>query len=168
MNTPPRTPDQDKAGIGAALGRIPSGLFILTARHEERAGGMLASWVQQVCFEPPMIIAAIAKGRPILPLISDSRRFGLCQIPEDDRLLTRKFASSIPDGEDPFLSMEMIAPNAGDSAPLLANALAYLDCEVVCHMDVEGDHDLFVGKVHRGAYLDGKPQIRLRTDGFKY
>ena len=39
------TPPPDSAL--AALGRIPSGLFVLTLRHGGRETGMLASWVQQ-------------------------------------------------------------------------------------------------------------------------
>ena len=34
--------------LAAALGRIPSGLFILTVGHGEGATGMLASWVQMM------------------------------------------------------------------------------------------------------------------------
>jgi hypothetical protein len=46
-----------------ALGRIPSGLFILTARFEDQSTGMLASWVQQVSFDPPLVSVAVKKGR---------------------------------------------------------------------------------------------------------
>ena len=34
------------------LGRLPSGLYVLTAGRGAAATGMLASWVQQVGFEP--------------------------------------------------------------------------------------------------------------------
>ncbi len=43
--------------------------------------------------------------------------------------------------------------------PLLANVLAYLECEVACHMDVEGDHDIFIGRIHCGQFLKGEPVI---------
>lgn len=159
--------DATKDGIGAALGRIPSGLFIVTACHEDRATGMLASWVQQVCFEPPMITLSIAKGRPIMPLISESRQFALCQLPQDDRLLLRKFASGIEVGDNPFLGLETIDTPSG--LPILAGSLSYLECELSCHMDVEGDHDLFVGKVFAGAKLGvTDPYVHTRENGFSY
>src|SRR5690554_6461350 len=103
-----------KQAIGAALGRIPSGLFILTAQYEDRRAGMLASWVQQVCFEPPMICVAVGKGRPIMPLISESRSFGLCQIADGERVMLRKFASGSELGEDPFLGFEMVQDTMTD------------------------------------------------------
>ena len=153
--------------VSAALGAIPSGLYILTAQHEDRRQGILTSWIQQVCFEPPMVCVAIAKGRPIMPLISESRQFALCQLAEDEKIMQRKFAASPDQDEDPFLGFELLSGQL-PNLPILANAMAYLECEVACHMDVEGDHDLFVGHVRGGARGDDKPRVRLRTNGFQY
>lgn len=159
--------DHCSNGIAGALGRIPAGLFVLTARTEERRGGILASWVQQVCFQPPMVCVSVAKGRPIMPLISESRQFALCQLPEGDRVLTRKFSSHMDQSEDPFLGFDLVEHTVLH-APVLAGAMAYLECEVACHMDVDGDHDLFVGIVRGGRFNGGKPIIHLREDGTRY
>ena len=45
------------------LGRIPSGILILTVRHEDRETGMLASWVKQAGFTPPSVTVAVKQGR---------------------------------------------------------------------------------------------------------
>lgn len=156
-----------RESIGAALGRIPSGLYVLTARYEDRRLGMLASWVQQACFEPPMVSVALAKGRAIMPLISESRRFGLCQLQDNDRLLLRKFAAGPTIGEDPFLGLDMVQDTVL-GVPIVAGAMSYLECEVNCHMDVEGDHDLFVGVVRNARFVGGSPHVHLRDNGFKY
>lgn len=149
-------------GIMAALGRVPSGTYVLTAAHEDRRTGMVCHWVQQACDNPPMITVAIAKGQPILPLISESRKFGLCQIGKDDRLMARKFANGFDPGDDPFLGMNLLHSKTG--VPIMASVLSYLECEVACHMDVEGDHDLFVGRIHAGNFLRGEPIIHLKTE----
>lgn len=159
--------DHSSNGIARALGRIPGGLFVLTARTEERRAGILASWVQQVCFAPPMVCVSVAKGRPIMPLISESRQFALCQLPEGERVLVRKFSSSMDQSEDPFLGFDLVEHTVLH-APVLATAMAYLECEVACHMDVDGDHDLFVGIVRGGHYNGGEPVIHLRDDGLHY
>ena len=50
--------------IAAVLGRTPSGIFVLTARAADgRETGMLASWVQQASFEPPMVTVAVNRKR---------------------------------------------------------------------------------------------------------
>ena len=159
--------ERHRQGIGAAIGRIPSGLFVLTARHEDRRTGMLCSWVQQACFEPPMIVVAVGKGRPIMPLISESRKFGLCQLPKGEKVILRKFAGGIDPSQDPFLGFELVHQTV-TGVPILAHALAYLECELTCHMDVEGDHDLFVGLVRAGNFHEGEPHVHLRENGFKY
>ena len=160
--------DEARHGISQALGKVPSGLFILTARYEEMTAGILAGWVQQVCFEPPMVSVAIAKGRSIMPLISGSRKFGLCQLREDEKVILRKFSTGDTDlSDDPFLGFEM-TPDTALSLPILAQSLSYLECAVACHIDVEGDHDLFVGRVMAGRYNQGKPWIHVRDDGFVY
>lgn len=156
-----------KEKIGAALGQIPSGLFILTAQYKDRRHGMLASWIQQVCFEPPMVSVAVGKGRPIMPLIRDASCFGLCQLPQNDSAIMKKFASGILPDEDPFVELKMI-DNHDISVPILANVLSYLVCDLVCHMDLKGDHDLFIGSIHAGRYFEGKPQVRVRKNGFAY
>ena len=141
------------AGIATALGRIPAGVFILTARHEDRRTGLLVRRVQQVCSHPPMVCVAVEKGEAIMPLISESHRFGLCQIGERDHLIRRKFSTTPDPADDPFLGYAMVDGAGG--VPLLEEALASLTCELSCHMDVEGDHDLFVGIVRAGRSRDG-------------
>ncbi len=159
--------DELSKGIGDALAKVPSGLFVLTARYEDKSAGILAGWVQQVCFRPPMVSVSIAKGRSIMPLISESRGFGLCQLAEGDRVIMRKFSGTIDPAEDPFLGFEMVRDTAMP-LPILAQCLSYLECEVACHIDVEGDHDLFVGQVISGRFNQGKPWIHVRENGFAY
>ena len=158
-------------GISAALAQIPSGLFILTAQHEERRMGMLASFVQQVCFDPPMVSVAVAKGRAIMPLISESRQFGLCQLGADDKVMLRKFTAGLAPNEDPFLGFELVDSHL-HNLPLLSGAISYLECELTCHMDVEGDHDLFIGTIRNGAgnhkRKKSKPHVHIRKNGFDY
>ena len=51
--------------LAAALGRIASGLFIVTAQRGDAETGMLASWVQQCSFDPPQISMCLRQGRDI-------------------------------------------------------------------------------------------------------
>ena len=158
---------KQRADISAALARVPQGVFILTARHEDRRMGMVASWVQQAGLEPPMVSVAVAKGRQVMPLISESRHFGLCQVSAGDKMLVRHFSQPLVPGEDPFMGLGLLPPLV-PGLPILADSLCYLECEVTCHMDVEGDHDIFVGAVRAGHYLKGEPMLHPRESGLKY
>ncbi len=61
--------------IGPALGRVPSGLFVVTYLAGEIEQAMLASWVQQCSFEPPMLSVAVKQGRGISDWLTEGANF---------------------------------------------------------------------------------------------
>ena len=95
-------PEQIQQTIGRAMGRIPSGVFILTAGSAAEKTAMMASWVQQAGFEPAAVSVAIAKERPIGDLIRRDKRFVLNVIGEKDHHIMRKYARGLEPGVDPF------------------------------------------------------------------
>src|SRR6476661_8003811 len=106
-------PDSLKQQIGKPLGKIPSGVFILTAQHDGRSSAMLASWVQQAAFAPPAVSVAVARDRPIVNLIRQSGRFALSVVAEHDKALMKRYARGIREGEDPFAGMHTAQTPAG-------------------------------------------------------
>src|SRR3954451_12210986 len=84
--------DELKKTVGKALGRIPSGVFIVTAGEGEHAAAMMASWVQQAAFAPPMVSVAIANGRPMQETIAREKKFVLNVVGEHDHALMKKYA----------------------------------------------------------------------------
>lgn len=159
--------DTDTSQIGKVLGRIPASLYIMTSHFEAHARGVMVSFVQQVGFEPPMVMVSLAKGRHIVPLLHDSHAFALCQIADDDKLTLKRFSKAVDTGEDAFEGLETFRGPTG--SPILAKSLAYMDCELVRHIDVECDHDLYIGLVREAQILNkGQPVVRLRDNGLKY
>ena len=149
------------------LGLLPQTLFIMTAAHEHRTRSLLVSWVQQVSFEPPMVVVSLRKGREIVPLIHDSHAFALNQIAHDDRLLLRKYNGDAPVGDDPVTMLETCRKTTG--SPILCRAVTYMDCELVRHIDIDGDHDLYVGMIRDADMLNGGVVcVHMREDGFTY
>ena len=88
--------------LAAALGRVPSGLFVLTARHDGMETGMLVSWVQQAGFAPPSLTIAMARERPARRLIDAGGAFAVKFVLSSRRRLRRlrgartRFAGSFP------------------------------------------------------------------------
>lgn len=132
-----------------ALTAFPRGSYLLTAAFENKRAGQIVHSVQCCADEPILICVAARKGHPIAPLIRDAHHFAVSLIDPDDRLLFRSFASSngVPRG-DPFdaLQLERLATGS----PVLKRCLAALDCQVVRHLDVEADHELYIGQVLAG------------------
>jgi hypothetical protein len=67
----------DISPLARALGRVPSGLFIVTANAATGPIGFLGSFVMQTGFEPPTLVVAVGKGRPHLDAIRAAGRFGV-------------------------------------------------------------------------------------------
>jgi len=68
--------------------------------------------------------------------------------------------------EPAFLDLEIERPESG--GPVLAEALAFLECRVVGRC-ATGDHDLIIGECVRGRLLsEGHPMVHVRKSGFHY
>lgn len=157
--------EQDK-NLGAALGRIPSGLFILTARHAGKETGLLASWVQQCSFQPPMVSLAIKPNRPVVSFLQPGAAFTLNLLEDGQTDMIAHFGKGFAAEEDAFKGLEV--RRDGPGGPILAEALAVLECQVT-HRHSAGDHDLFVAQVISGRVLDeGRPMVHIRKNGFHY
>ncbi len=152
--------------LAAALGRVPSGLFVLTARHGDSETGMLASWVQQCSFDPPQVSVALNKARGVLDWLTDGAVFVLNVIPEGGKALVAHFGKGFGTGEPAFKGLEIV--RARETPPVLCASHAYLVCRVANRIDA-GDHVLLIARVTAGAVLhDGKPTVHTRKNGLKY
>jgi flavin reductase (DIM6/NTAB) family NADH-FMN oxidoreductase RutF len=49
--------------LDKAIGRISGGLYIITTKKGDRSGAMVASWVTQASFDPPVLPLLWRKDR---------------------------------------------------------------------------------------------------------
>jgi flavin reductase (DIM6/NTAB) family NADH-FMN oxidoreductase RutF len=152
--------------LTAALGRIPSGLFIVTARQGKAETGMLASWIQQCSFDPPQIVMAIKKDRDILNWLTEEAPFTVNILDDGQTDMIIHFGRGFALNEPAFLDLEIEHPNDGPA--VLPEALAYLECRVACRYPA-GDHDLILARVVGGRLLgEGHPMTHIRKSGSHY
>ena len=153
-------------GLATALGRIPSGVSILTARRGEQATGMLASWVQQCAFEPPHVSVGIKQGRPMNSWLTIGSHFVLNLLAEPQKKFVAHFGRGFALEVPAFEGLELSA--SAHDQPILSQALAFLECEVTNRVPV-GDHDLILARVVTGVMQGSdEPMIHLRKSGFRY
>jgi flavin reductase (DIM6/NTAB) family NADH-FMN oxidoreductase RutF len=152
--------------LAAALGRIPSGLFVLTMRKEQAETGMLVSWVQQCAFEPPQISLAIKQGREVLSWLTENALFRLNILDSTQTDMIVHFGRGFCLNEPAFEGLDVERPDEG--AAVLSEALAYLDARVGSRCPT-GDHELIVARVTGGRLLgEGQPMVHVRKSGFHY
>jgi len=154
-------------GIGRALSRLPSGLYVLTAGAGAGATGMLSSWVQQVGFEPPALVVALKKGRPIEALLRSQDTFCLSVIDDDSKSLVAHFARGFEPGTPAFDGIDTSHTEQGTPYPTAAHA--HLVCRRVGIADNWTDHTVICGEVIGGeGRLDAQPLVHIRKSGFSY
>jgi flavin reductase (DIM6/NTAB) family NADH-FMN oxidoreductase RutF/NAD(P)H-dependent FMN reductase len=121
-----------------ALGRLSSGLYIVTTQKGNLSSAMFASWVAQASFKPLGITVAVAKDRAIESLLHIGDRFVLNVLEEGNyQQLMKHFLKRFPPGSDRFADVKTYPATNG--SPILVDALAYMECEVVSRLEC-GDH----------------------------
>lgn len=156
----------NKPEFDSVLGRVPSGLFILTAGSGERATGMLTSWVMQAGFEPPMVTVAVKLGRYVEEWLGRGEPFVLNMVGDNNLELLKHFGKGFEPDEPAFEGLNV--KHCPRAVPILADCLGYLECEPVSHVN-SGDHCIFLAKVVRGALQeDAMPTVHIRKSGSHY
>jgi len=161
-----QTQTEERKQLAAALGRVASGVFVLTVRHARAETGMLASWVQQCAFEPPHVSVAIKRTRPIIDWLKPVASFILNVVEREQKNMISHFGHGFPLGEPAFDGIQI--ERHTDGSPVLATAHAFLHCIVRIRVNV-GEHELFLAEVVGGRVLhDGHPMIHVRKSGAHY
>src|SRR5579885_3318409 len=93
---------EKKEAIGKAIGRIASGVFVVTTERDGNRDGLLASWINQAAFEPPMVSVAVQKSRHLLELLGVGQRFTVNILSKDNTNLFKNFAKPFQPGLDRF------------------------------------------------------------------
>ncbi|MBD2339241.1 flavin reductase [Calothrix sp. FACHB-156] len=151
-----------------ALGRISNGLYIITAKKGEVQSAMLASWVTQASLNPLGVAIAVSKDRAIESLMHVGDRFVLNVLEEGNyQSLMKHFLKRFPPGGDRFFGVKTYPATNG--SPILAEALAYMECEITSRMDC-GDHWIIYSTVQTGrvAKVNALTAVHHRKIGNHY
>ncbi len=157
---------KNKKQVGKALGRVPSGLFIMTVKHDDKEDAVLASWVNQCAFDPPALTVSLGVTRPARLLVEASGTFIINVLGKENNDLMKHFFKSPEPGESVFEGLKTAEGIGG--AKILKDAVSYLECELVDQAHT-GDHILYVGEIVGGRTLKGgDPATHIRDNGFNY
>jgi flavin reductase (DIM6/NTAB) family NADH-FMN oxidoreductase RutF len=158
--------DLETSSLARALGRVPSGLFIVSTHRDGRPVGFLGSFVMQMGFEPPTLCVAVGKTRPHLADLRRSGHFALSILDAGSRSLMAPFLRKLPETASPFDGLAL--ERAASGSPVLTGALAWLDCRVTGEFET-GDHVAVFGEVVEGRLLrEGEPSTHVRKSGLGY
>ena len=142
---------------------MPSGLYIIGSRAGDRRNGMTLNWITQVASEPKLLAMSVEKAAVTHELIAASKVFVVNVVSREDRALIRKFTKPV-DVDDAAKTLNEFPYHDGiTGAPILDQAVAFIECEVRNTVDV-GTHSLFVGEIVNAGFQLAEDTEVLRME----
>lgn len=157
------------SNTATAVGHIPSGLFIVAVQDEQSnvIDGYLASWVQQVSFNPMIISLAVKPGRPAYDLIKSGQNFAINIIGDHDKSYLKHFWKGYDPANNPFSELPHVRGEHG--GVILKQAKSAIECKLISSQK-PGDHDIVFAEVLSSYVMneEAKPLVHLRKSGADY
>ena len=151
----------DDMNIPEAMAHLSGYPFFLTASGTDKSHGVLAEFVMPCANTPAMLMISVRKGMALSPLIRDSRMFTVAAVDGIALAHARRLDQMIIDQVDSFMGISVEHTPTG--IPVLTGSLAWFECELSRHIDIDADCELYAGIV-RAAHMDETYQAQLEGE----
>ena len=145
----------DRAAFRSVMGRFATGVTVVTAIGPEGPVGMTANAVTSLSLEPLLLIVCFDCNARTLPIVRETRRFGVNVLDADGEDLARRFASKHEGKFDEVLHEVL------DGVPVLGGAIAWVACDLA-ELLPGGDHVIGIGAVTAASEREGDPLLWYR------
>jgi len=143
------------------MAHITYGIYVLTTRFEDSINGMIASWVSQVSYDPPLFMVAVHPNRYSHELVMQSGHFALHILAKEQKDLIDHFRG--PFTKEKFESIAW--KEGGTGCPVLEDCIGCMECRVTQSL-APGNHTLFIGEVVNAVFNAEKtPLCTLDYEG---
>ena len=141
----------------AATYNLTYGLFVLSARDQDKDNGCICNTAVQVASDPLRLMVSVQTGNLTREMIENSGMFNVSVLTEDVPFETiRHFGMQSGRDVDKFASFPAVARSHNGLYHLTENVNAVFSCKVVEKKDL-GSHMMFIGQVTEAKVLGKKP-----------
>jgi flavin reductase (DIM6/NTAB) family NADH-FMN oxidoreductase RutF len=145
--------------------KIPNALALVGSRAGDERNAMTTSWITQLSMEPVLIGVGVDNDAVTHRLITAGGAFTVNLWDAEDTRVFVKFSKPAEDDGTALNGRPVHGATTG--APVFAEAVAWMDCEVRHRLDL-GSHTLFVGEVVAAAIRDDtRPVASMRDTRMK-
>ncbi len=135
------------------MGRFATGVTVASTVVDGETWGMTANAVASLSLEPPLVLLAVMRETSSHQMFLRGHCFALNILAVEQQHLSVRFSAT---GPRDFRELDTTTAVTG--APILVDALGWIDCRVVQVLP-GGDHDLFIGEILDGGCRDGRPLL---------
>ncbi|MGH9128976.1 MAG: flavin reductase family protein [Acidimicrobiales bacterium] len=155
------------------LWSMPGGIYVVGSRAGEQRNLMTTSWAIQVATEPKLVMVSVEVAAVTHRLVADGGVFSLCTIAREDRAIVRKFVKPVAEGppHDGVATLNGFpVTEATTGAPILVQAVGWLDCRVRQALEAGSSHTCFVGEVVAAGFNrdEETPVLRMEDTRMSY
>ena len=147
--------------INTVTWKIPNALALVGSRAGDERNAMTTSWISQLSQDPVLIGIGVDRTAVTHRLISTGGCFTVNLWDAEDTKVFVKFSKPAADDGTTLNGRAVHAATTG--APVFADAVAWMDCEVRHTLDL-GTHTLFVGEVVDAAVPAPDARIASMSD----
>lgn len=126
-----------------SLGQMIHGIQVIGSAHDGVARCYTSHWVMQVSFEEPIVMASVSPKHDTHALMVASGMFSVSMLAADQVAEGQYF--SYPGRRFHYMADDFVEEWNG--LPVVPNAIASLQCEVLQRLSVLDDHELFIARV---------------------
>ncbi len=153
-----------KESFAQVMQKFPLPVVVVTVGRGGAENALTVSWIAPASFDPPQVMFAADKLHYSVDFLRSTKNFAVNVLRDGQQRLAGHFARQTMASEE---KLDAVATReAVTGAPILADALSYLDCEVTAVHEA-GDHVIVVGSVvDAGVLRDGEPLTTMA--GLRY
>lgn len=168
VDTPEGQADYDKLRR-RVLWSLPYGLYVVGSRAGDRRNLMTLNFATQVSFDPKLVGIGVEQTAVTHELIDAGGSFTLNIIARDDRTIVRKFTKPVEHQVAAGTLNEFAFHDGPTGAPVLDQAVAWLDCTVRQAVDC-GGHTFFIAEVIDCGFqrAEDTPVLRMEDTRMSY
>lgn len=152
--SPPAAGSAAKPPLRRVLGKFATGVAVIASQSDRGPVGVLVNSFTSVSLDPPTVLFCISTGSRTWPDIEKSGNFAASFLADGQRAAAERFWRS---DHDRFSGTPVTTATTG--APVLSEALGYIDCRV-SDVLTRDDHYVVFGEVLDAGVLNaGRPLI---------
>jgi flavin reductase (DIM6/NTAB) family NADH-FMN oxidoreductase RutF len=140
MNHQPINPEELKSVMRTWI----TGVAVVTGYHNGISHGMTANSFNSIALSPPTVLVALQKLSRTQQLVKAGQVFGISILSQSQQSIAERFAGQNEMDQARFDGIDTFTLETG--APLIKQALGFLDCKVIDTIEIN-QTTVFFGRV---------------------
>ena len=150
-----------------ALRKIPHGVYVVGVKQNSQVNAFTGTWLTQVSFTPPLVAVAMRKDTHSFKMVEAGKVFSVNILGKEHKSLAEHFVKPATVTGEKLKDVPYRLGKTG--APILDEAIAYVECEVREIANRLGDHAVVIGEVvEAGVRSKDAPALTLMDTGWHY